>query len=198
VNAGRHDSASALSGGSGEVRIPSGPRFLAVGRVRRPHGVRGELRVEVHTDHPERFALYKRLYLGPAGPGGEMAASAVSMVLQSHRFHGGTVLLKLEGVDDRTQAEAYRELWVWIAAEEAAPLQEGEVYLHQMLHLWAVEEGGEELGEVVEIIESSAHPVYVIRGPCGEVLVPDIDEVILQVDVAAGRMVVRLPAGLRE
>jgi 16S rRNA processing protein RimM len=180
------------------MRIPSEPRFLAVGRVLRPHGVRGELRVEVHTDHPERFALYKRLYLGPAGPGGEMEASGVAYLLQSHRFHSGLVLLKLEGIDDRTRAEAYRDLWVWIAVEDALPLPEGEFYLHQMLHLQAVEEDGEELGEVVEIIESSAHPVYVIRGPRGEVLVPDIDEVILQVDVVAGRMVVRLPEGLRD
>jgi 16S rRNA processing protein RimM len=188
--------------GSGEKDHSSEPRFLAVGRILRPHGLRGELRVEIHTDHPERFALLKHVYLAPTqaglGPGGLMsAATGTRYVLESHRFHSKWVLLKLAGVNDRTQAEALRELWVWIAPEQAAPLDQGDIYLHEMLDLAVITDEGEALGRVVQIIETGANPVYVVRGLRGEILIPDTDEVILDVDLAAQQMIVHLIAGLR-
>ena len=67
--------------------------FLAVGRVTRPHGLRGELRVEIHTDFPERFALHEHLYLGPVD---SPSSSYTRYSLEGHRFHQGTVLLKLD------------------------------------------------------------------------------------------------------
>jgi 16S rRNA processing protein RimM len=190
------------SPGSGEARS-SEPRFLAVGRILRPHGLRGEVRVEIHTDLPERFALYEQVYLAPAqadpGPAGLLGASPVTRAfgLQGHRFHSKCVLLKLAGIDDRTQAETLRGLWVWIAPEQAAPLDEGEVYLHDMLELQVVTDEGEALGQIVQIIETGANPVYVVRSVRGDLLLPDTDEVILDVDLEAQRVTVHLIEGLR-
>jgi 16S rRNA processing protein RimM len=110
--------------GSDEVRPPSEPAFLVIGRVLRPHGVRGELRVEIHTDYPERFAVYRRLYLGP---------DHTLFHAEGHRFHQNRVLLKLVGVDDRNAADGLRGQWIQIAAADAVPLAEGEIYLHQIL-----------------------------------------------------------------
>jgi 16S rRNA processing protein RimM len=171
---------------------------LAVGRVLRPHGLRGEVRVEIHTDAPERFASYERLYLAPVAPGGSalMSGEPVPRALQGHRFHQGKVLLKLEGVDDRNQAEELRDQWVWISIEDAVPLEEGEVYLHQMLHLRVVTAEGEPLGEIAEIIETGANFVYVVHGARGEILVPDTEEVVLEVDTEARQMTVHLIDGL--
>jgi 16S rRNA processing protein RimM len=179
---------SPLLPGSDEVLAPSEPAFLAVGRVLRPHGLGGEVKVEIHTDYPERFALHKRLYLGP---------EHVPFVLQSHRFHGGAVLLKLEGIDTRTEAEALREQWVWLPIEEAVPLEEGECYLYQMMHLRVVTVDGEELGEIVEVIETGANDVYLVRDPAGDILLPDIDQVVIHLDLDAKQMTVRLLDGLR-
>jgi 16S rRNA processing protein RimM len=106
------------------------------------------------------------------------------------------VLLKFEGVDDRTQAETLRGQWVWLPIEEAVPLEEGECYLHQLLHMRVVTEDGEELGEVVDLIETGANMVYVVRGTRGEILVPDIKEVVVDVDVGARQITVRLLDGL--
>ena len=190
------------SQGSGEARS-SEPRFLAVGRILRPHGLRGEVRVEIHTDSPERFALYEQVYLAPAqtnsGPSGLLSAASTTTPygLESHRFHGKWVLLKLAGIDDRTQAETLRDLWVWIAPEQAAPLEEGEVYLHDRLELQVVTDEGEALGQIVQIIETGANPVYVVRGPRGELLLPDTDEVILDIDLDAQQVTVHLLEGLR-
>jgi 16S rRNA processing protein RimM len=176
---------------------------LAVGRILRPHGLRGEVRVEIHTDYPERFALYDRVYLAPAqldsAPSGLLSASpgAIPYGLEGYRFHSHLVLLKLAGIDDRTQAETLRDLWVWIAPDQAVPLDEGEVYLHDMLELDVVTDEGEELGRIMQIIETGANPVYVVRGLRGELLLPDTDEVILDVDLEAQRVTVHLLEGLR-
>jgi len=166
--------------------------------VLRPHGLRGEVRVEIHTDAPERFALYKRLYLAPVALDGNalMSGKPVPRALQGHRFHQGKVLLKLEGVDDRNQAEMLRDQWVWVSIEDAIPLEEGEVYLHDMLRLHVVSSEGEPLGEVTEIIETGANYVYVVHGARGEILVPDIPEVVLDVDTEARQMTIHLIDGL--
>jgi 16S rRNA processing protein RimM len=171
---------------------------LAVGRVTRPHGLRGEVRVEIHTDSPERFALYRRVYLAPTRPerGLLVASEGVAYALEGHRFHQNAVLLKLKGVDDRTQAEALRELWVWIPAEEAAPLREGDLFVHQLMYMRVRTVEEEPLGEIVDVIETGANLVYVVRGPRGEILLPDTDEVVLDVDVDAQQVTVRLIEGL--
>jgi 16S rRNA processing protein RimM len=171
---------------------------LAVGQITRPHGLRGEVRVEIHTDYPDRFALYERVTLAPTRPerGLLVASEGAAYELEGHRFHQNAVLLKLSGIDDRTQAEALRSLWVWIPAKDAAPLQEGEVLIHQLMYMRVVTTEGEAVGLVQDIIETGANLVYVVRGPRGEVLLPDTDEVVLDIDVEAGRMTVQLIEGL--
>ena len=174
--------------GSDEAAAPSEPAFLAIGRVLRPHGVRGELRVEIHTDYPERFAVYKTVYLGP---------EHVPYTIESHRFHQGKVLVKLADIDDRTAAEALREQWMSVSAVDAIPLEEGEIYVHQMLQLRVVTVEGEDLGEIQEVIETGANLVYVVQGPAGQILLPDIPEVFLGIDLTARVATVRLLEGLR-
>jgi len=188
VTKGRGNSVSSSASGSDATSWASEPDFLAVGRVLRPHGVRGEVRVEIHTDFPERFAVYETLYLGSAH---------TPYALEGHRFHQGRVLLKLKGIDDRNAAEGLRTQWVWIAVRDAAPLDQGEMYLHQMMHLGVVTADGEALGQVVEIIETGANPVYVVRGRGGDILIPDTEEVILDVDLETRTVTVQLIEGLR-
>lgn len=174
--------------GSDGSSDPSEPAFLAIGRILRPHGVRGEVRVEIHTDFPERFGVYQRVYLGPGHRPYE---------IEGHRFHQGRVLLKFREVIDRTAAGELRGQWVYIAVEDAVPLAEGEVYLHDMLGLRVETVEGEELGEVADIIETGANPVYVVRGLQGEILIPDIPDVIEAIDLEGGELIVRLIEGLR-
>jgi 16S rRNA processing protein RimM len=188
MNDGRHHPVSEATQGSGEGSTPPEPAFLAIGRVLRPHGVRGELRVEIHTDYPERFGVYRRVYLG---------SDHTAYQISGHRFHQGRVLLKLREVTDRTAAEELRGQWVYIAMEDALPLAEGEVYLHDMLGLRVLTVEGEELGEVTDLIETGANPVYVVRGMQGEILIPDIPDVIEKIDLEAGELIVHLMEGLR-
>lgn len=163
-------------------------RFLAVGRVIKPHGVNGEVRVEPMTDQPERFGWLKAIFVGEDKP------RRVGVV--SARRHGDFVLLKLDGYPTRTEAELLRNELLQVPEDEAIPLEEGEYFLHQLLGLQVVTESGQNLGRLTEVLETGANNVFIIDGPGGELLVPDIPDVVLEVDVAGGRVVIRPLPGL--
>jgi 16S rRNA processing protein RimM len=162
--------------------------FLAIGRVVRPHGVRGELVLEMMTDFPERLSEVDTVYLGEA---------AEPHPLASARRHRKQLLLRLADCHDRDCADAYRGQLVRIRAEARPPLPPGRYYHHELLGLQAVTETGESLGELVDILETGANDVWVVNGPDGEILLPAIPDVIREVDLTGGRIVVHLMEGLR-
>jgi len=158
-----------------------------VGRVVAPHGIRGEVRVSVETDDPSRFALLERVYLGE-----ERACFGV----EGARLHKGRVLLKLRGIESRNAAEAWRNAWVFIQIRDALPLEEGQYYHHQVIGMDVTTDDDVPIGQITEIITTGANDVYVVHGPKGELLLPAIQDVILQVLPEERRMVVRVPEGL--
>jgi len=167
---------------------PGEPRYLAVGRIVRPWGVRGELKVEILTEDPTRFEQLETVYVGP---------QFLPYHLERARLHQGTVLLKLVGCDDRNAAEALRDLLVQVAMEDALPLEEGECWVYQILGLevWTTE--NDLLGVVREVLETGANDVYVVRDRGGrQVLIPALKSVVLEVNLDAGQMLVELPEGL--
>lgn len=169
------------------------PPFLLLGRVLRPHGVRGELRVEVLTAYPERIGPGKTLYLG-RDP--QNATRATPYTVAQARRHQQYLILRFETITDRDAAERLRGQAVMVAFDDAVPLEEDEIYLFQLIGLQVITDTGEDLGHVKEIIETGANDVFVVTGPRGEVLLPDIDECILDIDLDAGRMTVHVLDGL--
>jgi 16S rRNA processing protein RimM len=165
------------------------PEFLAIAQIVAPHGVRGELRAVILTDFPERFAQLQTVYLGEGHQ---------PFNLEGHRFHHSQVLLKLAGVDDRTEAEAFRGNLVQVPLAEAVPLPEDTYYEYQILGLSAWTEEDELLGRVTGVLETGANDVYVIQSEGGnEILIPALTSVVLEIDLERGRLLVRLPPGLR-
>jgi 16S rRNA processing protein RimM len=178
--------------GSGRQGRAPEPRYLAIGQVAGAHGLRGELKTEILTEEPARFGRLNRVYVGREGE------DPLPRRLEAFRFHQGRVLLKIEGCEDRTAAEALRGVLIQVPIEEAIPLQEGEYYEHQVIGLavWTIT--GEPLGKVAEILYTGANDVYLVRAPDRkEILIPAIAGVILEVDLEAGRLVVELLEGLR-
>jgi 16S rRNA processing protein RimM len=163
------------------------PEYLTIATVLAPFGVRGELKVRIDTDFPERFARLTRVYLGPEHEPFEF---------EGFRLHKSLGLLKLKGCNSRNEAERLRDWEVQIPTEEAMPLPPGQYYVHQIEGLAVYTEYGEHLGKVEEVLFTGSNAVYVIRGARGEVLIPALKDVVLEIDVQAGRMVVRLPPGL--
>ncbi len=163
------------------------PRYLVIGRVARPWGIQGEVKVEIMTDFPDRFSLLRKVYLGP---------EAVPFTLKGFRLHKGAALLRLEGCHDRTTVEKLRGQLVQIPIEEAMPLEQDEYYEHQIVGLAVWTAGGEYLGTVHEVISTGPNDVYVVRGEGGEVLIPAIEDVVLEINLAQGRLAVELMEGL--
>jgi len=174
-------------GRPGSVNSKIEPRYLVIGRVIRPWGVRGEVKVEIITDFPERFALLRRVYLGP---------EAVPVIVEGFRLHQAAAILKLRGYHDRAAAEELRGQLVQIPIEEAMPLAEDEYYEHQLVGLAVWTARGEFLGTVEEIIFTGSNDVYVVRSQGKELLIPAIEDVVLEINLARGRMVVELMEGL--
>lgn len=174
--------------GSGASTRRPEPHFLAVGRVARPFGLGGELRVELLTDYPEQLVRLRTVYLGP---------EAEPWEVEGIRLHKGGALFKLSGCEDRNAADLLRGALVQIALEDAVPLEEDEYYEHQIVGMTVVEQDGTPLGKVTEIVSTGANDVYVVVGPDGELLLPAIESVILEIDLDADRMVVHVMEGLR-
>ena len=173
--------------------VESGPRFLLLGEVLRPHGLRGELRTRLLTDFPERIEKLGQVHLATD----VSARDARVYSVQHMRMHQRYGLLKLDGVDDREAADLLRELKVLVAIEDAVPLEEEEFYLFQLIGLRVITEDGCELGMVCDIIETGANDVYIVDSPeHGEVLIPATAETILETNIASGFLRVQLPHGL--
>jgi 16S rRNA processing protein RimM len=169
------------------------PKYLLLGEVLRPHGILGELRVRVMTDYPERIPDLEFVYLGKS----PNTTTAKQYRVRHMRMHKGYALLKLETIDDRNKAELLRKLLVMVPIADAVPLEDDEIYLFQLIGMSVQTEDGEMLGKIIDVLETGANDVYIVRGEAyGEVLIPVIDETILETNVADGVVIVHLPDGL--
>ncbi|MBN1965405.1 MAG: 16S rRNA processing protein RimM [Anaerolineae bacterium] len=173
---------------------PSEPAFLVLGRILRPHGVRGELRLLVMTHYPERIAHLETVYIGPNAFD---RAAAESFGVVGARRHRDLWLVRLEGLETREDAEPYRNQFLMVSLEDAVPLEEDEYYVFQIIGARLVTTAGEDLGQIVDVMETGANDVFVARGSVyGEVLIPDIPDVVINVDVTGQVVTVAPPPGL--
>jgi 16S rRNA processing protein RimM len=161
--------------------------LLAIARIVAPHGIRGEVKAQIVTDFPQRFRKTSEVWLG---------APPVRMRLERARVSGRQVILKLEGVETREQAERLRSQLVHVSESQAVSLPPGEYFWHQVIGLEVLDDQGASLGRVAEIIETGSNHVYVIRGERGEWLLPAIKQVITRMNPAAGTIQVNLLPGM--
>ena len=168
---------------------PNGePEYLAVGFLRRPHGVQGEILMDVHTDFPQRLKAGRRLFLG---------SEYLPVTLAGVRPHGDALIVRLQGIDTPEAAGRFRNTWLFSRKEDLPPLPEGRFYQYQVLGLEVRDEEDRLIGTVTEILETGANDVYVVTDGTGrEVLLPVIPEVILEINPEAGRLRVHLLEGL--
>lgn len=163
------------------------PLYLSVGFLRRPHGLKGEIIMDLHTDFPERMKSGRELFVGDKHK---------PMILASVRPHQKGLLVKFKGVETPEDAGLYRNQWVYVQTKDV-PLPDGEYYKHELIGLKVVDENGTPLGELAEILETGANDVYVVRdGSAREILLPNIPSVILDLDVGRGLIRVHLLEGL--
>ena len=174
------------------------PEFAIVGRVRRAHGIHGELVIESLTDAPAAvFAAGRRLFAGTVD--GDPAPDRRELVVEESRPFKGGWIVAFAGIVDRNEAERWRERYVLAPVTELEPIAEGEVYLHDLPGLSVVLDGSDELvGEVTDVYELPQGVMLDVRRAKGSVLIPFRAEVVTRLDLAARRIVIAPPDGLLE
>lgn len=163
--------------------------YLVLGRVVKPHGVRGDLRVVLFAGTWEPFRSLTQCWMGPSG------GPFHPFKLVRGRGRNRMLVLKLAGVDSPEAAAGLVGYEIAVPRAEAPPPPEGTFYHYDILGLEVVE-GCQSLGIVREILETKAHDVYVIQGPAGEWYLPATRAHIRRVDLEAGRIEIEPLAGL--
>jgi 16S rRNA processing protein RimM len=165
------------------------PVYLAIGFLRRPHGVRGEIMVEIKTDRPEQIKVGAKFFLGK---------ERLPLIVATKRRHNKGLLLSFEGIQDRDEIGRFRNHYLYADVADLPPLPDGQFYDYQLLGLDVIEkESGESLGNLTDIIKTGANDVYLVKTKSGrEILLPAIPDVVLDVNLAEGTMHVFLLPGL--
>lgn len=170
---------------------PAAPLYLAVGRIGRAHGIRGEVCVDVLTEFPERFAPGSTLYVGP-----ERGTTPSPMVVESARPFRDRLLVHLDAAADRDAAQALTGLYLFIPASEAHPLEADSFYAYQLVGLEVVTDAGQPVGRVAHVMETGSADVLEVHGSRGTTLIPMIGDVVAEIDLSAGRITITPLPGL--
>jgi 16S rRNA processing protein RimM len=165
------------------------PEFLAVGKLRRPHGLHGEILMSVWTDFPNRLKPGVAVYVGK---------NHTLRTIRTVRWHRDNLLIAFEDITDRDQAGIFRNQLMMVRADDRPALPDGEFYQHQLVGMRVIQEEGDLLlGTLTEIIETGANDVYIVRAADGrEILLPAIESVIVEIDIEHKEIHVDLLPGL--
>jgi 16S rRNA processing protein RimM len=164
------------------------PQWVAVGRITRTHGVKGEVAVLPLSDVGSRFEPGSTIFLGerPDRP----------LTVATSRPHRRRLLVAFQGVQDRTAAEELRGEYLFVQSSSAPPLPEGEYWSHDLIGCEVRTEDGRVLGIVSEVIHGPANDVWLTQGEEGELLIPALKDVVHVVDTAGRKILVREVPGL--
>ncbi len=172
-------------------------KWILIGQVAAAQGNQGEIKVIPHTDFPERFSSMEEVRL--FAPNGDEPVRVIPV--EACRFHKDAVILKLHGIDSISEADQLRKMQIKVSKDELVPLPPDSYYVFQLIGLECVTTDGVVLGQVIDVLQTGANDVYVIKPKPGitklqEVLVPAIDQVVLKINVEEGYILVNLMDGL--
>jgi 16S rRNA processing protein RimM len=165
--------------------------LVVIGEITRPHGLDGALRVMPTTDRPERFEHLTECVLWDT-----VRDTREIRRIKRARRHGQSVLVTLEGSDSVEAARSIVGRLLALPISEALPLPPGQFYPWQLRGARVTTEDGREVGRVERIDHSVAQDLWVVRDGGREHLIPAVPEIVLEVDIAAARIVIRPPDGL--
>lgn len=173
-----------------EERRADLPERVTVGRVIRPHGVRGEVTVAVLTDVPGRFDPGSRLLMAR-----EEGGPAVPVEVVFSRAQKGGMVVRFAGIEDRDRAEELRGAWLEVELAQVPAAPPGTYYHYELLGCRCFD-GGRELGKVVDLVEDGGGLLLIVSDGERQVPVPFVAGFLKDVDVATGRIDLELPPGL--
>lgn len=164
--------------------------YLRVGVITTTHGIKGEVKVFPTTDDMERFKELKQVFL-------DTGKEYIPLEIEGVKFFKQMTILKFKGIDDINDIEKYRGKDLLITREQAVKLKEDEYFIYDLIDSEVIDEAGEKLGILTEILKTAANDVYVVRMENGkELLLPAIKDCILNIDPDSKRILVHLMKGL--
>lgn len=168
-------------------------KFLNVGKIVNTHGLRGEVKVWPHTDFPEtRFAPGSKLYLED-----KITEAMLPLEVAAARAHKNVYLIKFKQFNHINEVERLKGSLLKIADDQFMELEEHEFYYHDIIGCDVVDENGEYLGRIKEILHPGANDVWVCQRPKGkDLLIPYIEDVVLEVNVQAKKITIQLLEGM--
>ncbi|MEK7851238.1 MAG: ribosome maturation factor RimM [Deltaproteobacteria bacterium] len=164
-------------------------RFILIGKVVRAQGIKGKLKIWPLAD-PDIFITAKGVFLG------RDELHSVYYKVTASQLHKGSILLGLDGVETVNKAEELIGSHVFAETKTLEELPDGEYYWFQIIGLDVVTEDGRLLGKVKEILPTGSNDVYVVRDGSKEYLIPAIEEVVKDIDVSGGKIVISPMKGL--
>lgn len=177
--------------------MPDAPAHLIVGRVRRAHGLHGDLVVETLTDAPDAiFAPGRRVFGGTTT--GELGDATELGIERVTPFKPGTLLLHLTNIADRTTAEGWRDRYLLVPAGEVQPPGESEAFLHELIGMRVALVDGAEVGDVVEYYELPQGILIDVERNGTRLSLPMHEAFVRDIDRARRRIVMELPEGMLE
>jgi 16S rRNA processing protein RimM len=166
--------------------------LLPIGRVAKPHGVSGKIKIDYFGEDLNHFLLYREIFIKDHT--GRLQAYDISEVVpQTSRL-----IIKVKGIERREEVEPLVGREIFIKMKSLPDLEEGEHYWFEILGMVVETEKGKRIGRIKEILPTGANDVYVVEGKSREIFLPAIEEVIQSIDVKAGRMKVIWMEGLWE
>ena len=169
--------------------------LFRIGQITGAHGIKGDVKVYPVTSDPERFFSMKTVLL--AREGEEETATKEYTITKASHFKN-MILMHFKGVEDRNAAEPLAGISLWVTRDNALPLEEDEYYFKDLLGLSVVDEEGEDCGTVVDILETGSNDVLVVEDPSGkEILLPMIEECVLDIDLDEEKITIHWMEGLR-
>lgn len=172
-------------------------KWVVIGEIVAAQGNRGEVKIIPHTEFPERFFEMETIRLFQRD--GEEPFGIYP--LEGCREHKGALIMKLEGVDDISGAEELRKMLIKVSVDELMPLPPGRFYIFQLIGLECVTTSGIKLGQIIDVLQTGANDVYVVKPRAGvtklrEILIPVIPQVVLEIKPEDGFVLVELLEGL--
>lgn len=167
--------------------------YYTVGKIVNTHGIRGEVKVIATTDFvDERFVVGNKLYLFLP-----KQATPLELVIKTHRSHKQFEMLSFEGYDNINLVEKFKQCELKISEDQQAALDDDEYYYHQIIGLKVLDEQHQEIGSIKEILSPGANDVWVVkRNGQKDLLLPAIKDVIKEIDVINGFVIVEVLEGL--
>ncbi len=165
--------------------------FLQIGAVANTHGIKGDLKIFPMTDDIKRFGKLKEVIM-------DTGRERLNLHVKAVRYQKNMVIINFEEFDNINQVEQYKGAKLLVDREHAVPLEEGEFFIADMIGMSVVSDEGEELGELVDVIQTGANDVYVAKKGDTELLLPAIKDCIKNIDMENGVITAHIMPGLRD